>query len=486
MQSNLQEPFDIVIIGKGIAGLSAAAEASKHGANVALIYDNAISSTTLAYEGVFRLTNDGKELKSKVESVSCNLENSDLLASFTETYQHTDRKEIIDIFKLVNASPIGKKHRLGGAGIISDLELSCISNQVRIINGSVIKICTSDETVSAVQCFCFPKLITLATKSVVIASGGGIGCLYHSTNNAASSYIPGPMLALSTGAKIRDMEFISFHPFGVIDHYTYHGTTPIFTFFNIGVRSEIYSIKTNRRIEFIEDFISSRTNDKNAHDNIYKIALEVWKNNGVYFFHGPKGKQRRIELNVVAHSLIGGIDINENYETCIKGLYAIGESAGGLHGAGRMPGMALLEGYISGKKAGLSASTYANTTKLNTLDKSTLIPESTHFGMFSDAINNIRTISDQSIFIERSEHKLLAAKQQIRILLNDINKKHISQYIEYGIAEMALSIIESSLMRKETRGFFTRTDYQDLDAEMGRSILINKNPSTSELELSWK
>ncbi|MHC4322346.1 MAG: hypothetical protein ACYST3_08735, partial [Planctomycetota bacterium] len=125
------------------------------------------------------------------------------------------------------------------------------------------------------------------------ATGGGVGNIYESSDNSRTDCTPGPILALNAGAQLRDQEFISFHPFGIVDYSTYHNTTPIFTFFNIGVRTKIYSKKTGRRVDFIEDLISSRTAEKNAHDNIFQIAHEVWRNGGVYFYKGPSNNQQR-------------------------------------------------------------------------------------------------------------------------------------------------------------------------------------------------
>lgn len=486
MKAERQHDYDVVIIGKGIAGLTSAMEVSQNGSSVAVIYDNSDCSTKLAYEGVFRFTENSNELKEKIKEYDGGLAKPELLAHFIKAYKESCHDDLKQLFPLVNATPIGKKHRLGGPGILEDLETLCVFNKVKFINGKTVKICTSDGNVSAVQAFCFQRLITFRAKCVIIAAGGGIGNIYQTTNNAVSPCTSGAILALNAGARLRDMEFISFHPFGIIDHYTLHNTIPIFTFFNIGVKTNIYSKKTNQRVGFIEDLISSRTLQKNAHDNIFKIAQQVWSNEGIYFFKTRNNIQQKFEAKVVAHSLIGGIDTNSCFETSVNGLYSVGEATGGLNGASRIPGMALLEGFVSGKQAGKSASIYANNKNHLQINKDELIPSSTNFGMFSSLIDEIRRISDAAIFIERTEHDLLHHEEKLLSLIRRISRKELAQYIEYDIAELVLIIIKASLLRKESRGFFIRSEYENIDPGMEKSIVVEKKTPTSEAHVLWE
>ncbi len=486
MKQDVQDSYDVVIIGKGIAGLSAATEATKQGASVAIVYDNQESSSSLAYEGVFRLSENSEEFEDKVFKYSCGLAKRDLLSSFFKAYKESLYSELKEIFPLGNAQPVGKRHRFGGPGILGDLEERCRANNVEFINGKAVKIGTADNRACAVQVFCYPRLYTYATKSVIVASGGGIGNIYESSDNIRTNCTPGPILALNAGAKLRDMEFISFHPFGVDNYMTFQNTTPIFTFFDIGVRTKIYSKKTGERVPFIEDLISSTKEYKNAHDEVFQIAQEVWRNGGVYFYKGRSDNQKRYDARVVAHSLNGGIDTDANYETAVRGLYSVGEATGGLNGASRMPGMALLEGFIAGMQAGKSVTSYANNTNLPDIDFDDLIRTASRFGKYSNLTNQTRKIADAAIFMERSEPDLLKYQDKILALMSDITKKEIAQYIEYDISEMVLAIIKASLLRKESRGFFYRTDYPNIDQTMEKSILVEKNTSDNQLNVFWE
>jgi aspartate oxidase len=474
--------FDIAVVGRGIAGMAAAMEASKAGYRTAVFYDNAINSTSLAYEGVLRLPSDTQILKQNIQSHSYGIAKDEIVKAISDAYED-NLKELESLFQIVNAKPIGRKHRHGGLGFLADMEKTCVSHGVRFINGKVANICTNNGKVSAIQVFIFPKLITIQCKAVILAAGGGLGNVYASTDNYLSYCTPGHILALNAGAKLRDMEFISFHPFGVVGKCTHHNTTPIYTFFNIGVKTQIFGTSNEKRLELVEDLISSRTSEKNAHDNIFKIALEVHRHGGAYFFN--KQGQRE-DLKVVAHSLIGGVDTNSRFETSVQGLYSIGELTGGLNGAGRMPGMALLEGFISGRLVANSAMLYADNNTSSDIDDQQLIPETTRAGLFATLLDHVRKLADQAVFIERNEAMLANCEKQLREMISTIKTKELAQYIEYDIAELLLTIVMASRMRTESRGFFQRTDYPDTDPALHKSILISRDSNSGQIACSWE
>ncbi len=485
MAKTFQPGYDVVVIGKGIAGLTAAVNAAARGASVALVYHSTLCSSHLAYEGVFRFPENIDELAHMVREHGCGLADPKLLAAFFHHYRDFGQDDLERIFPLAGAKPIGKKHRLGGPGILADLEHLCNSTGVTFIRGTVVKIDAPDGILSAVRMYHVRRLITIQAKSVIIASGGGIGNIYGTSDNCAACCPPGTALALNAGARLRDLEFISFHPFGAIGCRTHDGTTPVFTFFSIGENTEIYSNETNRRIPFIEDLIATRTADKNPHDNIFRIARTVWQNNGIHIFKNIRGSLQRINLSVVAHSLIGGIEVNADFKTAVNGLYAAGEAAAGLNGAGRLPGMALLEGYISGKQAGINAADHAGKSGFYPVDPDGFFPASMRFGMFSNLTDTIKQIADAALFIERTAAGLQLARKRLLKLQSGILKNHLAQHIENDLLETALAMVDASLLRKESRGNFSRQDFPGMDPGMQRNIVIQKNRPDSEITVSW-
>lgn len=478
--------YDVVIIGRGIAGLTAALHAADKGASIAVVYHSPLCSSKLAYEGVFRFPENIDELETMVCDHGCGLSDPELLTAFFKHYRNDGQTDLKRIFSLSSAKPIGKKHKLGGPGILADLERLCSLKNITFINGTAIKISSSDQKVSAVQIYYLTRLVTLKTKSVIIAAGGGIGNLYHTTNNAPACCPTGISLALNAGARLRDLEFISYHPFGAIGCHTPDSTTPVFTFFNIGVNTKIYSNKTDRRVPMIEALIATRTASQNPHDNIFKIAREVQHHNGIHIHKTIRDSCQRINLSVVAHSLIGGIDINTEFMTNVNGLYAAGESAGGLNGAGRLPGMALLEGYMSGKQAGIQAADYAAGNGYCPIDPDACYPSSTRFGMFTNIPEEIKRINDSAIFVERTENDLRLAAKRLASLKSGIIREDLAQHIEYDLVETALIMIKASLMRKESRGNFFRKDFPVIDPAMQQNIMAQKKTPEAEATVFWQ
>lgn len=485
MADTIQHGYDVVVVGKGITGLTAAANASARGASVALVYHGSLCSSHLAYEGVFRFPENVDELERMVAEHGRGLADPHLMSAFFRHYRDFGRADLERMFPLANAKPIGKKHRRGGPGILDDLEHVCRSSEVAFIRATVVKIVASDRILSAVQIYHARRLVTIQAKSVIIASGGGIGTMYRTSDNCAALCTPGTALALDAGARLRDLEFISFHPFGAIGCRTHDGTTPVFTFFNIGENTEIYSNTTDRRIPFIEDLIATRTVSKNPHDNIFRIARTVWQNNGIHIFKNSPGSRQRIDLSVVAHSLIGGIEVGAEFKTAVTGLYAAGEAAAGLNGAGRLPGMALLEGYVTGKQAGINAADHAGQNDFRPVDPEGCLPASMRFGMFSRVLDEVQLIADAALFIERTAAELHSARKRLLELRSGIRNDHLAQHIEHDVLETALAMVNASLARQESRGNFSRQDFPDMDPGMQRNVIIQKKRPDHEMTVFW-
>lgn len=68
--------------------------------------------------------------------------------------------------------------------------------------------------------------------------------------------------------------------------------------------------------------------------------------------NGVNLNKQLLEVSPMAHSFSGGIKVDSNYESTVKGLYAIGEACGGIHGACRCAGNAASQAVLSGLLCG--------------------------------------------------------------------------------------------------------------------------------------
>lgn len=209
------------------------------------------------------------------------------------------------------------------------------------------------------------KLHTYYAKKVVLATGG-CGQLYPFTTNSVNATGDGMALALRAGAKIADMEFVQFHPTGL-----YIGGKVV-GLVSEAVRGEGGILVNDEGVAFMQDILPYKDlsprhvvaekifsemkkghqvfldiRDIEAFDQHFPMITSICENNGLDW------KKGFLPVAPASHFMMGGIVVNQNGETNIPGLYAVGEVAcTGVHGANRLASNSLLEGLVYGKTAG--------------------------------------------------------------------------------------------------------------------------------------
>ena len=204
----------------------------------------------------------------------------------------------------------------------------------------------------------------LRANSLVMATGGFAG-LFEKTTNPETTRGSGIAAAFEAGCHIKDLEFVQFHPTTI---KTSAGGNFLVT---EAVRGEGGAI-VNSDGEKIVDPLFTRDKVSRA------IYMEIMRGKKVFLdatmFEAGFFRERfpsvysalreknlnpekdLIPIETAAHYTIGGISIDENARTNVKGIYACGEcSRSGLHGANRLASNSLLEGLVFGKIAGKNA-----------------------------------------------------------------------------------------------------------------------------------
>ncbi|MEF8782901.1 MAG: FAD-binding protein [Haloarculaceae archaeon] len=215
-----------------------------------------------------------------------------------------------------------------------------------------------------------------ARNGVILATGGP-GQVYDHTTNAVANTGDGPAMAYRAGVPMEDMEFIQFHPTtlpstGVLISEGVRGEGGILyngeeerLMFEHGYANnegELASRDVVSRAELTEVNEGRGIEDEYVHldmrhlgeerildrlENILHLAED---------FEGVDGLEDPMPVKPGQHYAMGGIEANENGETCISGLYAAGECACvSLHGANRLGGNALPELLVFGARAGRHA-----------------------------------------------------------------------------------------------------------------------------------
>ncbi|HPT77435.1 MAG: FAD-binding protein [Defluviitoga tunisiensis] len=170
----------------------------------------------------------------------------------------------------------------------------------------------------------------------------------------------------------------------------------------------------------------------------------------------------KIEVAPQIQHFQGGIKINERAETCIEGLYACGEAAGGQHGANRPGGNSLLDTQVFGKIAGQNAAMYSSKRKVSEITEKEVKEIERKYSKFifknnkNNVKNYIRELMTQYAGVIRvSEHlertyDMVSRISQDQILGSSINLKDYFETI--NIRLLSLVLLRCMNERKESRG----------------------------------
>ncbi len=196
-----------------------------------------------------------------------------------------------------------------------------------------------------------------------ILATGGFGQLFAKTTNPKISTGDGVAAARRAGAKLRDLEFIQFHPTALV------GKKTRLTLLSESLRGEGAILRNARGKQFIDelaprDVVSRAIFAEMKHGKVFldfthtsgkfltnRFPL-IWKEVKKAGFNLAKDL---IPIFPVAHYSCGGVEVNQRGETSVPNLLAVGEVARtGVHGANRLASNSLAEAVVFGKSLGES------------------------------------------------------------------------------------------------------------------------------------
>lgn len=228
---------------------------------------------------------------------------------------------------------------------------------VTLIEATVTDLVVEDGVVCGVRALRDGAPIALPARAVVLATGG-VGALYASTTNPLGAVGSGLALAARSGAVMRDMEFVQFHP-TAIDV----GLDPM-PLASEALRGEGAILMNSQGERFMADVPGRELAPRDV------VARAIWQQieagRAVYLDArgaiGTKMPERfptvtalcrkagldpvlqSIPVRPAAHYHMGGVATDERGRTSVAGLWACGEvAATGLHGANRLASNSLLE-----------------------------------------------------------------------------------------------------------------------------------------------
>ncbi|MEE3418228.1 MAG: fumarate reductase (CoM/CoB) subunit TfrA, partial [Methanosphaera sp.] len=342
------------------------------------------------------------------------------------------------------------------------------------------------------------SFVVYHSKATVIASGG-CGWLYPVTSNAVQKTGDGIVMAYDAGADMMDMEMVQFHPTGMVAPKSRRGvliteavrgegghlinTDGERFMINYDPREELATRDIVARSIYTEIQEGRGTEDGGVYLSVTHLPeeqvqtklhtmVQQFKDVGVDIINEP------MVVAPTAHHFMGGIRIDGNCESNVKNLFAAGEATSGVHGANRLGGNALADTQVFGNIAGVQSSKRAQETELENPDESEIKAEIDRIngiwseGTFNpeDIKNEIKEIMWNHVAIVRDEEGLLKAQDELNALEEKTKDMNVKSFKEYNnnlitalevisMIKLAKLIVESALLRKESRGAHYRIDY---------------------------
>ena len=341
------------------------------------------------------------------------------------------------------------------------------------------------------------------TSALVLATGG-LGQLYKYTTNPDGATGDGIDLAYNAGAIIQDMEFVQFHPTALALSPESKDRFLI----SEAVRGEGARLINNHGMEFMSkyhdkrelaprDIVTRAIYREMNKEHKFNVFLNASMIDHMKLFKRFPTISRRcgecgidisakpIPVAPAAHYSMGGIKASVEGRTSIRGLYAIGECAStGLHGANRLASNSLLECVVCAYELADYLS-FANLAIPKKIDENIRRIIDIYSQPLSEADYNIellkanlKDIMWNNVGIIRSEENLLKARKEVENLKKAFKRTrkclNKEEYEYRNMLSVASLIIDSALLRKESRGAHCRSDYSQLD-RVARHTNLLKN-----------
>lgn len=534
---NVDEKFethehDVLIIGAGGAGLRAAIEALGHGARVGVVCKSLLGKahTVMAEGGIaaamanvdtaddwrthFRDTMRGGKFLNNWRMARIHAQESpDRVRELEQWGALFDRTSSGDILQRAFGGHTFK--RLCHVGDRTGLEMIRTLQDRGVHLGidvfmecAITKLLMDGDRVSGALGYWREtgRFVVFKAKSIVIATGG-IGKAWRITSNSWEYTGDGMALAYEAGAELLDMEFVQFHPTGMVWPPGVQGILV-----TEAVRGEGGILRNKDGERFMERYdpekmeLSTRdvvaraiytearegrgTEHGGAYLDISHKPAEYVKKKLPSMYHQFREladvdiTQGPMEVGPTCHYMMGGIRVDaETAQSTVPGLFAAGEAAAGLHGANRLGGNSLSDLLVFGRRAGQAAAEYANNSGTAEVEAEQVLyatrellapfeptdgenPYQVHRALEETMQNYVGIFRNEEDLqkglgeLERLNERAMRVKVEGSRLFNP--GWHLARDLK-SLLTVSKAVALSAAARKESRGAHSRIDHPNYD-----------------------
>jgi succinate dehydrogenase flavoprotein subunit len=508
--------FDVVVVGAGGAGLRAAIEASAQGARTAMVCKSLLGKahTVMAEGGIaaalanvypednwrvhFRDTMRGGKMLGNWRMAQIHaqeapervLELEEWGALFDRTADGRILQRDFGGHRYARLAHVGDRT---GLAMIRTLQHRAIQAGIEVfMECTVTRLLTDGDRIAGALGYRREsgRFVVFRAPAVVLATGG-VGKAYKVTSNSWEYTGDGHALALWAGADLIDMEFVQFHPTGMVWPPSVRGILVTegvrgdggvlrnalgerFMFRYIPEMFRAETAETEEEADrWYTDRSARRTPDLLPRDEVARaINTEIKEGRGsphggvhldIATRRDPEYITRRLpgmyhqfleladvditkepmEVGPTCHYMMGGVRVDaETQASTVPGLFAAGEVAGGMHGANRLGGNSLSDLLVFGQRAGRSAAEYAagtmapaamNTSEVEELVRAALQPfEATGTENPYAIQQDLQECMQTMVGIIRTEDELTKSFEELTTLRERARRVRVEGHRQYN------------------------------------------------------